>query len=107
MTAERDESFHEAQDDLERRDPPRDEEEAASFKGMGHAITIIRERRRLSREEVAKTAEMTVAELESIERGEIHARWGDLRRIAKGLEISFAALLLEAEEHAPGPGGED
>jgi hypothetical protein len=53
MTPADDESFRQAQEDLERRDPPPDEEETASFKGMGHAISIIRERHGLSREEAA------------------------------------------------------
>ncbi len=106
MTPEDEQSVREAQEGLKRRDPPRDEEEAASFEGMGQAITTIREHCDLSREEVAQTAEMPLAELDSIVRGEIHARWGDLRRIAKGLGVPLPALLREAEEHAPGPGGE-
>ncbi|MGN6256418.1 MAG: helix-turn-helix domain-containing protein [Solirubrobacterales bacterium] len=106
MTPAEDESLREAREVMERDDPPRDEEEAASFQGMGQAITITRERRGLSREEVAQESEMKVAKLEAIERGELHALWGDLRRIAKGLEIPLPELFIQAEEHAPGPGGE-
>lgn len=107
MTPTEDESLREAREALERRDPPRDEEEAASFKGMGHAVTVIRERRGLTREQVASKAEMTVLDLERIEGGELHERWGDLRRVAKGLGVPFPALMMEAEEFAPGPGGEE
>lgn len=102
MTPEHDdESFREAQEDLERRDPPCDDEEAAACKALGRVITIVREWHDLSCEEVAQIAEMTVAEFERIERGEIHARWGDLRRISKGLGIPLPTLFmyLQLEEH--------
>jgi len=90
----------------EQRRPPRDDEEAAAFKGMGHAITIIRERRRIDRKELATQCEMTPAELEEIERGELDQRWGTLRVVAYALERSLSELLVEAEESAPGLGGE-
>lgn len=85
---------------------PRDEEEAAAFKGVGHAITIIRERRSMTRDELASKSNVTVAELARIERGDFDEWWGDLRLIAQALERSVGALLIEAEEFAPGPGGE-
>ena len=88
------------------RRPPRDEEEAAAFKGMGQAVTIIRERRGMDRDDLASRCEMTPAELEEIERGELDEPWGDLRLVAKGLDIPLPQLLMEAEEFAPGPGGE-
>jgi transcriptional regulator with XRE-family HTH domain len=90
----------------EQQRPPRDEEEAAAFKGMGQAVTIIRERRGMDREELAARCEMTPAELEEIERGELDERWGDLRLLAKALDTPLPALLMEAEEFAPGRGGE-
>jgi transcriptional regulator with XRE-family HTH domain len=90
----------------EQRRPPRDEEEAAAFKGMGQAVTILRERRGMDRDELASRCEMAPAEVEEIERGELDERWGDLRVLAKGLDIPLPALLMEAEEFAPGPGGE-
>ena len=55
---------------------------------------------------LAHKVEMTVKELEILERGERDERWGDLRLIARALEMPLAALLIEAEEFAPGPGGE-
>ena len=88
------------------RNKPRDHEEAASFKGMGHAITVIRERRGMSRDELAETCELTPVELERVEQGELDEAWGILRRIAKALGMSLQALMSEAEEFAPGPGGE-
>src|SRR6476660_6222891 len=85
---------------------PRDVEEAAAFKGMGQAITVIRERRGIAREELAAKCEMTPAELEKIEVGEIDESWGGIRLIAKALAMPLGALMIEAEEFAPGPGGE-
>lgn len=88
------------------RRKPRDDEETATFKGMGQAITVIRERRGMSRVELAEICGLTPAELEKVERGELDESWGIMRRIANGLGMSFAALAAEAEEAAPGPGGE-
>jgi transcriptional regulator with XRE-family HTH domain len=85
---------------------PRDAEEAAAFKGMGQAITVIREQRGMDREELAAKSEMTPAELEKIEDGEIDEWWGGVRLIAKALAMPLGALMVEAEESAPGPGGE-
>jgi len=92
---------------LERRDQPRDEEEAATFKRMGQTVTINREHRGMTREELAPKCEMTATELERIERGEVNERWGDLGRVAKGLGMPLSALLGEYEERAPGRGDED
>lgn len=88
------------------RGKPRDDEEAAAFKGMGQAITVIRERRGMSREELAEKSGLTPDELGAVERGELDESWGIARRIAKALAISLPALMMEAEEFAPGPGGE-
>lgn len=43
----------------QRRKQPRDDEEAAAFKGIGQAVTIIRERRSMDRNTLAAKAEMT------------------------------------------------
>ena len=100
-------SFREAQDALERRgDPPRDEEEAAAFKRLGREVTTIREERGMNREELAPKSQMPVSELEQLEGGEIHPRWGDLRWVARGLGITLPELLRRVEERAPG-GGDD
>jgi transcriptional regulator with XRE-family HTH domain len=88
------------------RRPPRDDEEAAAFKGLGQAITVIRERRGMDRDELAARAEMTRPELEKVERGELDEWWGGLRVIAKAFGMPVGTLMIEAEEFAPGPGGE-
>jgi transcriptional regulator with XRE-family HTH domain len=82
--------------------PPRNEEEAAAFTGLGQAITVIRERRGLDRDELAAKAEMTRPELEKIERGELDEWWGGIRLIAKAFEMPVSALMIEAEKFAPG-----
>jgi ribosome-binding protein aMBF1 (putative translation factor) len=91
---------------IEERRHPRNDEEAATFKGMGNAVTIIRERRGMDRDSLAVKAEMTLEELEKIERGELDEWWGGIRVIAKAFDMSLPALMMEAEESAPGPGGE-
>ena len=83
-----------------------DAEETAAFKGMGQAITVIREQCKMSREKLAELCEMTPAELEKVEHGEADESWGGVRLIAKGLDMPLGALMIEAEEFAPGPGGE-
>lgn len=92
---------------VEYRRPPRNEEEAAAFTGLGQATTIIRERRGMGRDELAAKAEMTMPELETLERGEFDERWGGLRMIAKAFDMSLPALIMEVEEFAPGRGGEE
>jgi transcriptional regulator with XRE-family HTH domain len=88
----------------QRRKRPRDDEEAAAFKGMGQAVTIIRERRGMDQDTLAAKAEMTRSELEKIERGELDEWWGGLRMVAKAFGMPFPALMMEAEEFAPGKG---
>lgn len=90
----------------QRRRAPRDDEEAAAFKGLGQAVTVIRERRGMDRDTLAEKAEMTRAELEKIERGELDEWWGGIRMIAKAFGMPVPALMMEAEEFAPGKGGE-
>ena len=90
----------------QRRKRPRDEEEAAAFKGLGQAVTAIRERRGLDRDTLASKAEMTRAELEKVERGELDEWWGGLRVLAKAFGMPVGALMIEAEEFAADPGGE-
>lgn len=90
---------------INQRRAPRDAEEAAAFKGMGRAVAAIRERRGMERDELALRCEMTVAELEAIERGEADEGWAGLRLVAKALDMPLSALFMEAEGLAPGPGG--
>lgn len=92
---------------VERRRRPRNDEEAATFKGLGHTVTVIRERQGMTRDELAAKSEMTTPELERIEEGERDEGWGGLRVIAKAFGMPVGALLNEAEEFTPGKGGEN
>lgn len=83
-----------------------DEEEAAAFEGMGRAVAELREKRGMDRAELAAKSEMTETELREIETGKADEWWGGIRLIAKALGMPPGALMIEAEESAPGPGGE-
>jgi transcriptional regulator with XRE-family HTH domain len=87
----------------QKRRPPRDDEEAAAFKGLGKAITTIRKRRGLGRDELASRCEITRVELEKLEGGSLDESWGGLRHIAKLLGVSLPALLNEAEKLTQAP----
>lgn len=88
------------------RRKPRDAEEAAALRGLGQAVAVIRVRRGMERGELAAKCEMTPAELEAIEGGGVDETWGSVRLIAKALDMPLGALMIEAEEFAPGAGGE-
>ena len=90
----------------QRREPPRGDEEAAAFKGLGQAVTLIREREGMDRYELAAKAEMTPDELEQVERGERDEWWGSLRMIAQAAGMPLSSLVREAEKSSPGNGGE-
>ena|SRR5215213_10766792 len=90
----------------QRREPPRDDEEAAAFKGLGRAVTLIREQQGLDRDELAAKAEMTSAELEKVEGGELDEWWGGLRMIAEAAGMPLSTLISESEKSSPGNGGE-
>jgi len=74
---------------------------------MAHAITARRERRGMTRDELAEKSGLTLPELETVELGELDESWGNTRRIAKSLGMPLSALMTMAEEAAPGRGGEE
>ena len=82
------------------RREPRNPEEAAAFKGLGQAITVIREQRGIDRKMLASQCEMTVKELETIERGDLDEWWGGIRLIAQALDMPLADLMFKGEEFA-------
>lgn len=90
----------------QRREPPRDKDEAAAFKGLGRAVTLIREQQALNRDELAAKAEMMPAELEKVEAGELDEWWGGLRMIAKAAGMPLSTLVSESERSSLGNGGE-
>lgn len=86
----------------QRRRRPRDDEEAAAFRGMGQAVAAIRERHGMGKDDLASKVEMTVGELEAIERGELDEWWGGLRMIAKAFDLPLSELVIEADAFASG-----
>lgn len=80
----------------------RTSDDNASFKGMGLAITKLRELRGMTRPELAAKADINPETAGRIERGEVEAQWGTLRRIAYALDISPDDLVREAEKLTPG-----
>jgi transcriptional regulator with XRE-family HTH domain len=104
MTPDEDESLREAPEALEQQDSPRDEAHVAELKAMGRLITFLRTGN-VSREELAAKCEMTVQDLDEIERGKREETWGGYRKIVEELGIPFSAFVRAVEEHTPGPGG--
>lgn len=90
----------------QRREPPRDDDEAAAFEAMGQAVTLLRERKGMDRDELAAKVELTPTELEQVERGEQDEWWGGLRLIAQAAGVPLSTLVREAEKSSPGNGGE-
>jgi transcriptional regulator with XRE-family HTH domain len=81
-------------------------EQKASQVGLGRAITWLRERAGLSQAELAKRSNLSGPTLGEIERGDVEARWGSLRGVAKGLEVGLDSLLRLGIELAPGNAGD-
>lgn len=84
----------------------RSPEDDAAFLGMGKVIAGLRERRGMSRKELAARIEVNRRTVERLERGEVNADWGTLRVVAQAFAIPLDSLIELAEESAPGEGGE-
>jgi hypothetical protein len=87
--------------------PPSDEDKA-SIRGLGLAVERLRREQELSREQVADRGDLLAATVGEIEAAEIdrEPRWGDLRRVAKGLDVELDYLIRLAYQLAPGPAGD-
>jgi transcriptional regulator with XRE-family HTH domain len=73
---------------------------------LGAAIRTLRERAELSQAALGARAELQPQSISSIEAGQHEPTWGDLRRIARGLEVPLEKLLelverLEAPPEEP------
>jgi len=64
---------------------------------LGRAIRRLREQHGLSIEALAAAADMHPTYLSGIERGHSNPTWTKLRGLAKGLNITIAAIVMEAE----------
>jgi transcriptional regulator with XRE-family HTH domain len=61
------------------------------------AIRQFRHKKKLSQEALGEKAEIHPTWISHIESGRINPTWGNVRRIARGLEIKLAELAAEAE----------
>jgi transcriptional regulator with XRE-family HTH domain len=65
---------------------------------LGAAIRALRERARLTQAALAERAEIPPHLISAIEAARHEPTWGDLRRIAQGLEVPLEELLELVEE---------
>jgi transcriptional regulator with XRE-family HTH domain len=66
--------------------------------GLGKAIRKLRQEEKLSQEALGNRAEIHPTWISHIESGRINPTWGNVRRIAKGLDAPLEQLAALAEE---------
>jgi transcriptional regulator with XRE-family HTH domain len=67
-------------------------------RGLGKAVRQLREEAKLTHEALAERSDLSASQLGRIEAGEDDPVWGDMRRVAAGLEVSLERLAELAEE---------
>jgi len=67
--------------------------------GLGKAIRELRTGGGFSQEALGERAEIHPTWISHIESGRINPTWGNVRRIARGLEIPLSRLAQLAEDH--------
>src|SRR4051812_22195659 len=82
------------------------EEDIASVEGLGRAVRKLREEKGWKQVELADRAGLDFTTIIAVERGAMELTWGNVRRLADGLEVDLDALIELAEALAPGEGGE-
>jgi transcriptional regulator with XRE-family HTH domain len=66
---------------------------------LGDAIRELRKKRKVTQEDLAHDAGVTVGTLSLIERGKSNPAWGTVKRIAKALDTSMGDLARRADKH--------
>ncbi|HET7454430.1 MAG TPA: helix-turn-helix transcriptional regulator [Solirubrobacterales bacterium] len=66
--------------------------------GLGKAIRTFRNQAKLSQEALGEKAEIHPTWISHIESGRINPTWGNVRRIAKGLDVRLARLAELSEK---------
>jgi len=66
--------------------------------GLGKAIRALRQESQMSQETLGHRSDIHPTWISHIESGRINPTWGNVRRIAGGLEISLPELAERAEE---------
>ena len=72
--------------------------------GLGKAIRELRTEAGLSQEALGERAEIHPTWISHIESGRINPTWGNVRRIAMGLQVPLEQLAALAEEFERKPG---
>ena len=67
--------------------------------GLGKAIRTLRTESQLSQEALGERAEIHATWISHIESGRINPTWGNVRRIAGGLEVPLPRLAELAEKY--------
>lgn len=78
-------------------DQPRTDQDSDANAALGAVIKELRERAKLSQEELGARAELDPREVAAIEAGQLEPTWGDLRRIARALSVPLPELLARLE----------
>lgn len=66
--------------------------------GLGRAIRTLRNQAQLSQEALGQRAEIHATWISHIESGRINPTWGNVRRIARGLDVKLKDLAELAEK---------
>jgi transcriptional regulator with XRE-family HTH domain len=66
--------------------------------GLGKAIRALRQEAQMSQETLGQRADIHPTWISHIESGRINPTWGNVRRIAKGLDVELAQLAALAED---------
>ena len=66
---------------------------------LGAAIRELREQRKLSQEDLAHAAGVTVGTLSTIERGKSNPTWATVKGIATALDVTLGKLATLADKH--------
>jgi transcriptional regulator with XRE-family HTH domain len=91
---------------MPRKKRKKTEEDIASVAGLGRAVRELREKKGWKQAELADRAGLDFTTIYAVERGATELTWGNVRRLADGLEVDLDALIELAEALAPGEGGE-
>ena len=66
--------------------------------GLGKAIRKLRNAKDLSQETLGHRADIHPTWISHIESGRINPTWGNVRRIARGLDVPLSKLAAQAED---------
>lgn len=82
--------------------PPDDTSNIDPQKALGNAVRTLRGELDLSQAELAERSDLSPAWIAQVESGTLDPTWGDMRRLAGGLQISLERLSELAEEFEEG-----